>query len=112
MVLRCAGRGEIDPKATLGDWLRMAAEGEEVLANYLKKTALAMGWIDKRALIRNAVILCRRAGLYSEEAARVCAVYENEFSELSSVDIPPFLEYSSPYCAIFKCKCFTNTKPK
>lgn len=87
-------RGEIDPKATLGDWLRMAAEGEEVLANYLKKTALAMGWIDKRALIRNAVILCRRAGLYSEETARVCAVYENEFSELSSVDIPPFLEYS------------------
>lgn len=87
-------RGEIDPAATLGDWLRMAAGGEEALAAYLKKTALGMGWIEKRALIRNAVILCRRAGLFPDETAQVCAVYKNEFSELSSVDIPSLFEYS------------------
>lgn len=86
--------GEIDPTATLGDWLRMAGEGEEVLSLYLRKTALGMGWIEKRALIRNAVVLCRRTGLFPDETAQVCAVYKNEFSELSSVDIPSFFEYS------------------
>lgn len=87
-------RGEIDPTVTLGDWLRMAAAGEDLLSAYLKKTVLAMGWIEKRALIRNVVILCRRLGLFPDEVAKVCSVYKNEFSELSSVDIPSFFEYS------------------
>ena len=50
-----------------------------------------MSWIDKRALLRNAVILSRRLGIFNEETERVCRQYKNEFSQLLSVDIPPLL---------------------
>lgn len=84
-------RGEIDESETIGEWLQTAAESEEAFCARFKGTALAMSWIDKRALLRNAVILSRRLGIFNEETERVCRQYKNEFSQLLSVDIPPLL---------------------
>lgn len=84
-------RGEIDMNETIGEWLQTAAESEEAFCARFKGTALAMSWIDKRALLRNAVILSRRLGIFNEETERVCRQYKNEFSQLLSVDIPPLL---------------------
>ena len=84
-------RGEIDESETIGEWLQTAAESEEAFCARFKGTALAMSWIDKRALLRNVVILSRRLGIFNEETERVCRQYKNEFSQLLSVDIPPLL---------------------
>ena len=84
-------RGEIDMNETIGDWLQTAAESEEAFCARFKGTALSMSWIEKRALLRNAVILSRRLGIFREEAECVCRRYKNEFSQLLSVDIPPLL---------------------
>lgn len=84
-------RGEIDMNETIGDWLQTAAESEEAFCARFKGTALSMPWIEKRALLRNAVILSRRLGIFGEAAECVCRRYKNEFSQLLSVDIPPLL---------------------
>lgn len=86
--------GEISIQETLGDWLKLAQGGEAPLKERLKTTALGQNWIDKKALIRNIIVICRRKGLFLDEVEMMKAYWKNEINELFSVDIPPFLEYS------------------